>query len=57
MVSEEFGGRGELAKAYYKALNASIKKHFKGNGVLPNMQQCNNFMFLGTEAISITWPA
>ncbi|KAM7479870.1 hypothetical protein LguiA_028083 [Lonicera macranthoides] len=35
MISEEFGGRVELAKAYYKALTASVRKHFKGNGTLP----------------------
>ncbi|RDX62786.1 Galactinol--sucrose galactosyltransferase, partial [Mucuna pruriens] len=53
MVSEEYGGRVELAKAYYKALTASVRKHFKGNGVISSMQQCNDFMFLGTETISL----
>ncbi|PON96700.1 Glycosyl hydrolase [Trema orientale] len=53
LVSEEHGGRVELAKAYYKALTGSIRKHFKGNGVIASMQQCNDFMFLGTEAISL----
>lgn len=52
MVSEEYGGRVELAKAYYKALTDSVRKHFKGNGVISSMQQCNDFMFLGTETIS-----
>ncbi|XP_040987037.1 galactinol--sucrose galactosyltransferase-like [Juglans microcarpa x Juglans regia] len=53
MLSEEFGGRVELAKAYYKALTASVRKHFKGNGVIASMEHCNDFMFLGTEAIAL----
>lgn len=53
MLSEEYGGRVELAKAYYKALTESVRKHFKGNGVISSMQQCNDFMFLGTETISL----
>ncbi|XP_050224609.1 galactinol--sucrose galactosyltransferase-like [Mercurialis annua] len=53
MVSEDFGGRVELAKAYYKALTASVKKHFKGNGVIASMQHSNDFMFLGTETIAL----
>ncbi|KAL6174922.1 hypothetical protein ACLB2K_051567 [Fragaria x ananassa] len=53
MLSEVFGGRIELAKAYYKALTASVRKHFKGNGVIASMEHCNDFMFLGTEAISL----
>lgn len=53
MLSEEYGGRVELAKAYYKALTASVRKHFKGNGVISSMQQCNDFMLLGTETISL----
>ncbi|GMH06877.1 hypothetical protein Nepgr_008717 [Nepenthes gracilis] len=53
MVCEEYGGRVDLAKAYYKAITASVKKHFKGNGVIASMEHCNDFMFLGTEAISL----
>lgn len=53
MLGEEYGGRVELAKAYYKALTASVNKHFKGNGVIASMEHCNDFMFLGTEAISL----
>lgn len=53
MLSEEFGGRIELAKAYYKALTASINKHLQGNGVIASMEQCNDFMYLGTEAIAL----
>ncbi|PRQ17252.1 putative galactinol--sucrose galactosyltransferase [Rosa chinensis] len=53
MLSEEFGGRIELAKAYYKALTGSVRKHFKGNGVIASMEHCNDFMYLGTEAISL----
>lgn len=53
MLCENYGGRVELAKAYYKALTASVKKHFNGNGVIASMEHCNDFMFLGTEAISL----
>lgn len=53
MVCEEYGGRVELAKAYFKALTASVRNHFKGNGVIASMEHCNDFMFLGTEAISL----
>ncbi|CAL2261369.1 unnamed protein product [Prunus armeniaca] len=53
MLFEEFGGRVELAKAYYKALTDSMKKHFNGNGVIASMQHCNDFMYLGTTAISL----
>ncbi|KAL0381742.1 UNVERIFIED_CONTAM: Galactinol--sucrose galactosyltransferase [Sesamum angustifolium] len=52
MLCEEYGGRVELAKAYYKALTTSVRNHFKGNGVIASMEHCNDFMFLGTEAIS-----
>ncbi|KAK9987921.1 hypothetical protein SO802_028160 [Lithocarpus litseifolius] len=50
-VCENYGGRVEIAKAYYKALTASVKNHFNGNGVIASMEHCNDFMFLGTEAI------
>lgn len=53
MLCEEFGGRVELGKAYYEALTASVRKHFKGNGVIASMEHCNDFMFLGTETISL----
>ncbi|KAK4264374.1 hypothetical protein QN277_025562 [Acacia crassicarpa] len=53
MVSEEYGGRVELAKAYYKALTDSVRKHFKGNGVIASMEHCNDFFLLGTQAISL----
>lgn len=53
MLSEDYGGRVELAKAYYKALTNSVRKHFKGNGVIASMEHCNDFMLLGTEAISL----
>nr|CAD1842932.1 unnamed protein product [Ananas comosus var. bracteatus] len=53
MLCEEYGGRVELAKAYYRALTDSVKKHFKGNGVIASMEHCNDFMFLGTETISL----
>ncbi|XP_057983862.1 galactinol--sucrose galactosyltransferase [Malania oleifera] len=53
MLCEEYGGRVELAKAYYKAITSSVRKHFKGNGVIASMEHCNDFMLLGTEAISL----
>lgn len=53
MLCENYGGRVELAKAYYKALTSSVRKHFKGNGVIASMEHCNDFMFLGTEAICL----
>lgn len=53
MVCEDYGGRVELAKAYFRALSSSVRNHFKGNGVIASMEHCNDFMFLGTEAISL----
>ncbi|KAF8010949.1 hypothetical protein BT93_J1550 [Corymbia citriodora subsp. variegata] len=53
MLCEDYGGRVELAKAYYRALTDSVNKHFKGNGVIASMEHCNDFMFLGTEAITL----
>ncbi|KAL5860520.1 hypothetical protein ACOSQ3_001830 [Xanthoceras sorbifolium] len=53
MLCENYGGRVDLAKAYYKALTASVRKHFNGNGVIASMEHCNDFMFLGTEAIAL----
>ncbi|GLT33223.1 hypothetical protein SLA2020_078270 [Shorea laevis] len=53
MLSENYGGRVDLAKPYYKALTASVRKHFNGNGVIASMEHCNDFMFLGTEAICL----
>ncbi|KAG7017775.1 putative galactinol--sucrose galactosyltransferase 5, partial [Cucurbita argyrosperma subsp. argyrosperma] len=53
MLCEDYGGRVDLAKAYYKAMTKSINKHFKGNGVIASMEHCNDFMFLGTQAISL----
>ncbi|KAJ9568372.1 hypothetical protein OSB04_004338, partial [Centaurea solstitialis] len=53
MLGKKFGGRIMLAKAYYKALTASMRKHFKSNGVIASMEHCNDFMYLGTEAIAL----
>ena len=53
MLCENYGGRVELAKAYFKALTSSVRKHFNGNGVIASMEHCNDFMFLGTEAICL----
>ncbi|EYU46824.1 hypothetical protein ABFS82_04G006100 [Erythranthe guttata] len=52
-VSEDYGGRVELAKAYYKGLSKSVAKNFNGTGLISSMQQCNDFFFLGTEQISM----
>ncbi|EXB28565.1 hypothetical protein L484_009724 [Morus notabilis] len=52
-VSEEYGGRVELAKAYYKGLTNSLLKNFNGSGLISSMQQCNDFFFLGTKQISM----
>lgn len=53
MMAEDYGGRVELAKKYYKAITDSVRKHFKGNGVIASMEQCNDFMLLGTETICL----
>nr|XP_043607898.1 probable galactinol--sucrose galactosyltransferase 5 [Erigeron canadensis] len=53
MLSEDYGGRVELAKAYFKALTSSVRNHFKGNGVIASMEHCNDFMLLGTETIAL----
>lgn len=52
-VSEEYGGRVELAKAYYKGMTQSLEKNFNGTGLISSMQQCNDFFFLGTKQISM----
>lgn len=52
-LSDEYGGRVELAKAYYKGLSNSLSKNFNGNGIISSMQQCNDFFFLGTSQISM----
>lgn len=52
-IGEEYGGRVDLAKAYYKGLLKSVVNNFNGNGLISSMQQCNDFFFLGTEQISM----
>lgn len=52
-MSEEYGGRVELAKAYYKGLSDSLSKNFRGSGLISSMQQCNDFFLLGTRQISM----
>lgn len=52
-VSEEFGGRVELAKKYYDGLTKSLNKNFNGTNLLSSMEQCNDFLFLGTKQISM----
>jgi raffinose synthase len=53
MLSEEYGGRVELAKAYFRGLTESVRRHFGGNGVIASMEHCNDFMLLGTEAVAL----
>ncbi|KAK9704738.1 hypothetical protein RND81_07G008000 [Saponaria officinalis] len=52
-VSEEYGGRVELAKKYYDGLSKSLEKNFKGTNLLASMQQCNDFLLLGTKQVSM----
>lgn len=53
MLSEDYGGRVELAKANYKAHTVSLRKHFNGNAAISSMQQASGFFFLGTETIAL----
>eukprot|EP00252_Welwitschia_mirabilis_P011512 TRINITY_DN25778_c0_g1_i1.p1 TRINITY_DN25778_c0_g1~~TRINITY_DN25778_c0_g1_i1.p1 ORF type:complete len:835 (-),score=-46.09 TRINITY_DN25778_c0_g1_i1:384-2804(-) len=53
LLCEKFGGRVDLAKAYFKGLSESVKKHLKGNGVIASMEHCNDFMYLGTDQICL----
>ncbi|KAJ0092419.1 hypothetical protein Patl1_24865 [Pistacia atlantica] len=60
-VSEDHGGRVQLAKAYYDGLSKSLKKNFGGSGLIASMEQCNDFFFLATQQISMgrvitSWP-
>ncbi|KAK4483315.1 hypothetical protein RD792_010501 [Penstemon davidsonii] len=52
-VCEEYGGRVQLAKAYYDGLTKSIIKNFGGKGIIASMEQCNDFFFLATKQISM----
>jgi len=52
-VCEEYGGRVEIAKAYYDGLSNSIFKNFNGSGIIASMQQCNDFFFLGTKQVPL----
>ncbi|MED6168566.1 Tethering factor for nuclear proteasome sts1 [Stylosanthes scabra] len=52
-VSDEYGGRVELAKSYYDGLTNSIVKNFNGSGMIASMEQCNDFFFLGTKQVSM----
>uniref|UniRef100_A0A0D6QS51 galactinol--sucrose galactosyltransferase n=1 Tax=Araucaria cunninghamii TaxID=56994 RepID=A0A0D6QS51_ARACU len=53
LLSEGFGGRVDLAKAYFNGLSASVRKYFKGNGVIASMEHCNDFVYLGTKQITL----
>ena len=50
-VCEEYGGRVELAKAYYDGLSKSLANNFNGTGLISSMQQCNDFFLLNTSDI------
>ncbi|GLJ46450.1 hypothetical protein SUGI_0979050 [Cryptomeria japonica] len=52
-ICEEEGGRVEMNKAYFNALSEATRKYLGGNNVLASMEQCNDFMLLGTQAISL----
>ncbi|GAB4830592.1 Tethering factor for nuclear proteasome sts1 [Ancistrocladus abbreviatus] len=52
-VSEEHGGRVQLAKSYYDGMSESLKKNLNGTNLISSMQQCNDFFFLGTKQISM----
>ncbi|KAL2470263.1 putative galactinol--sucrose galactosyltransferase 4 [Abeliophyllum distichum] len=52
-VSEDHGGRIQLAKAYYDGLTKSLRKNFGGTGFIASMEQCNDFFFLATKQISM----
>ncbi|OVA16756.1 Glycosyl hydrolases 36 [Macleaya cordata] len=52
-VCEDYGGRVQLAKEYYKGLTQSLKKIFEGSGLIASMEQCNDFFFLATKQISM----
>ncbi|GLJ32212.1 hypothetical protein SUGI_0648390 [Cryptomeria japonica] len=53
LLREGLGGRVEVAKAYFNGLSESMRKYFKGNGVIASMEHCNNFVYLGTEQITL----
>ncbi|GAB2230492.1 hypothetical protein Drorol1_Dr00014760 [Drosera rotundifolia] len=52
-ISEEYGGRVDLAKNYYDGLSKSLVKNLHGTNLISSMQQCNDFFFLGTKQISM----
>lgn len=52
-MSEDHGGRVQLAKAYYDGLTKSLRKNFGGTGLIASMEQCNDFFFLATNQISM----
>ncbi|MBA0855652.1 hypothetical protein Goshw_016891 [Gossypium schwendimanii] len=53
LLSEDYDGLVEIAKAYYKAHTVSLRKHFNGNVAISSMQQTSDFFFLGTETIAL----
>ncbi|CAM8959404.1 unnamed protein product [Rhodiola kirilowii] len=52
-LGQKYGGRVELAKAYYQGLTDSLVKNFDGAGLISSMQQCSDFLYLGTKQISM----
>ncbi|GLJ36885.1 hypothetical protein SUGI_0745570 [Cryptomeria japonica] len=53
LLSEGLGGWVELAKAYFNGLSVSVRNYFKGNGVISSMEHCNDFVYLGSEQITL----
>ncbi|GLJ05610.1 hypothetical protein SUGI_0021110 [Cryptomeria japonica] len=53
LLSEGLGRWVELAKGYFNGLSESVKKYFKGNEVIASMEHCKDFVYLGTEKITL----
>jgi raffinose synthase len=53
LLCQELGGRVDLNKAYFQGLSASVRKYFNGNGVIASMEHGNDFVYLGTDQISV----
>ncbi|GLJ29480.1 hypothetical protein SUGI_0581090 [Cryptomeria japonica] len=54
LLREGLGRRVRLAKAYFNGLSKFVRKYFKGNGVIASMEHCNDFVYLGTEKITLS---
>ncbi|GLJ47742.1 hypothetical protein SUGI_1008320 [Cryptomeria japonica] len=53
LLSEGLGGWVELDKAYFNRFSESVRKYFKGNGVIATMEHYNDFVYLGTKQITL----